>query len=270
MGVADAALEAEVLIRHALGIDRARFLSTLDDGLGAAVAGALRGLAERRCAREPLAYITGRREFYGMELRVSRDVLIPRQETELLVDLALERIASARSPRVVDAGTGSGCIALAIAANCPGADVHAVDSSQAALEVAARNRSAHGLEERVILHLGDMLPPGEGGAGPFDVIVSNPPYVPSAVLARLSPEVRAEPAGALDGGPDGLEPTRRLLGRSRDALSTGGVVLVEVFSEGAERALSLAREAFPGSRVSLHADLLGEPRVLEVAGEGAG
>ena len=259
-----------MLIRCVLGVDRAGFFSRLGDGLGEEDARRLRGLAERRCAREPLAYITGRREFYGMDLSVTRDVLIPRPETELIVDLALGRIGTVRRPAVVDVGTGSGCIALAIAANAPDAAVHAVDSSSPALAVAARNRSAHGLDGRVTLHHGDMLPPAVLRAGPFDLVVSNPPYVPSAVLAGLAPEVQAEPAAALDGGPDGLGPTARLLGQARGALSGRGVLLVEIFAEGAVRAVRLAGETFPGGRVSLHKDLLGELRVIEVSPWGRG
>ena len=262
--VDDAWLEAEVLMRHVLGIDRTAFYCRLSDEISLEQASELRRLVGRRTGREPLAYITGVREFYGMDLAVSPDVLVPRQESELLVDLALERIGGLTSPRVLDIGTGSGCIALAISANAPGAVVHAVEASEEALAVAERNRRVHGLDDRVAFHHGRYLAPVIGAADRFDLIVSNPPYIPSAVLRTLSEEVRAEPAMALDGGPDGLEPTRAILSQAPNVLSDGGRLLVEIYSDSARRVAALSASLFPETNVALHDDLLGLPRALEV------
>jgi release factor glutamine methyltransferase len=218
----------------------------------------------RREGREPLAYITGKREFYGMDFIVTPDVLVPRQETELLVDLAIERLGDTKTPRVLDIGTGTGCVALAIAAHVSRAQVHSVDASDEALAVATVNRQAHGLAGRVTLHSGDLLSPFIGDAGRWDVIVSNPPYIPSGVIDTLSPEVRAEPRMALDGGPDGLDPTRILLKQANGLLAEHGTVLIEIYSDSARDAKEIAGEAFPGTPVNIHDDLLGLARVLEV------
>lgn len=262
--VEDAWLEAEVLARHVLGIGRSAFYSRLADEISAGQASELRRLVGRRTGREPLAYITGTREFYGMDFAVSPDVLVPRQESELLVDLALQRIAGLTSPRVLDVGTGSGCIALAIAANAPGAVVHAIEASEGALAVAERNRRAHGLDGRVAIHHGRYLAPVIGAMDRFDLIVSNPPYIPSAVLRTLSDEVRAEPGMSLDGGTDGLEPTRALFSQAPCALSDGGRLLVEIYSDSARRVVALSADLFPETDAALHDDLLGLPRVIEI------
>ena len=259
----DAWLEAEVLARHVLGIDRSVFFSRLADEITAGQASELRRLVGRRAGREPLAYITGVREFYGMDFAVSPDVLVPRQESELLVELALERIGGLTHPRVLDVGTGCGCIALAIAANAPGSVVHAIDASEGAIAVAERNRRAHGLDGRVAIHCGRYLAPVIGAVERFDLIVSNPPYIPSAVLRTLSEEVRTEPTLSLDGGPDGLGPTRALLSQVPNALSDGGSLLVEIYSDSARSVAALSSRLFPEINVALHNDLLGLPRVLE-------
>lgn len=262
--VEDAWLEAEVLARHVLGIDRSAFYSRLADEISAGQASELRRLVGRRTGREPLAYIIGVREFYGMDFAVSPDVLVPRQESELLVELALERIGELTQPRVLDVGTGSGCIALAISANAPGAVVHAIEASEGALAIAERNRRTHGLDGRVAIHHGRYLAPVIEAKERFDLIVCNPPYIPSAVLGTLPDEVRAEPAMSLDGGPDGLGPTRTLLSQAPSALSDGGRLLVEIYSDSARRLAALSSRLFPEIDVALHDDLLGLARVLEV------
>jgi release factor glutamine methyltransferase len=262
--IPDASLEAEVLLRHALGIDRVAFYANLRDPVPVESSGRFDALLVRREGREPLAYITGKREFYGMDFLVTPDVLVPRQETELLVDLAIQRLDDTKTPRVLDVGTGTGCVALAIAAQVPDADVHSVDASDDALTVATRNRDAHGLAGRVTLHRGDLLSPFVGDTPRWDVIVSNPPYIPTDVIATLSPEVRAEPHMALDGGPDGLDPTRELLAQSVGLLADGGRLLIEIYSDSAAEAQRLAAAAFPDTLVSIHSDLLGLARVLEI------
>ncbi len=263
-GIGDATLEAEVLLRHALGINRASFLAEQRDPVSDEAAAEFDRLLDRRVGREPLAYIMGRREFYGTDFAVTPAVLVPRQETELLVDLAVERLNDMTDPRAIDVGTGSGCVALAIALHASSADVHAIDVSEDALTIAARNRETHGLTDRVLLYEGDFMSPFAGDPGRWDVIVSNPPYMPSAVLDTLAPEVRAEPPLALDGGPGGLAPTRKLMEQAPGLLAEGGYLLIEIYSDSAPEAERLAIRAFPKTPVAVHRDLLGLARVLEI------
>ncbi len=263
-GIDDAALEVEVLLRTALGVDRVAFLAMQREPVSDEAAVEFEGLLARRESREPLAYITDRREFYGMDFAISPAVLVPRQETEILVELAIERAGIANAPTVLDVGTGSGCVALAIAAHVPGADVHAIELSEDALAVAVQNREANGLTDRVTFHKGDLLAGFVDARTRWDVIVSNPPYIPSKVLETLSPEVRAEPRMALDGGADGLDPTRKLMQQAAGLLADDGRMLIEIFSDAGPLAARLATGAFPGTPVTIHKDLLGLQRVLEV------
>ncbi len=275
-GVADASIEAETLIRHGLCHDRTRFFAELDRQLGTRELASIDGLALRRAAGEPLAYILGSREFYGLEMCVSEHVLVPRQETELLVDKVLE-FADRRSGQpktIADVGTGSGAIAVALASRLPEATLYATDLSEAALEVADVNRRRHGVAERVRLLLGDLfsavqirphlnpLPKGEEVR--YDVIVSNPPYIAAGDLADLPPDVRREPQSALDGGPDGLRVTERLLMEAPAYLNQPGQVLVEIAPEQLEDVLGIAQQAFPSAAVAFDRDLLGLPRVVVV------
>ena len=271
-GIADARLEAEVLARHALGYDRAAYFASLRQPLDAAQQARIERLVARRAHGEPLAYITGHREFYGLDFIVNPAVLIPRQETELLVDKALEwasswasvRAASGQgnaAPLIADVGTGSGAIAVALACNLPSARVLAIDASAAALAVADRNRRRHGVADRVALLQGDLLTALKPGV---DAIVSNPPYIASDLLPGLPPDVRREPALALDGGHDGLRLTRRLIEQAARRLNRGGALLIEIAPEQAEAALGLARAAFPGATTWVAADGAGRARCVGV------
>ena len=219
-----------------------------------------------------MAYIVGGREFYGLDLEVNENALIPRQESELLVELALERIASwddaRRAPTVVDVGTGSGAIALAVATCARSARIVGVDISRGALEVAVINRGR--LSERgdspirngVEFILGDML---TAVAGPADVIVSNPPYIPSGTLDSLAVEVRREPRIALDGGADGLDHFRRLTRHASEILSPGGTLIVELMPEQMDAAMRLARMNMRDvASVSSRLDMMGRRRALIV------
>lgn len=240
-GIPDSRIEAEVLLRCTLGVGRGEFLGMLYGGdfrLSEEQSDRFECLLDRRLGREPLAYIVGRREFYGIEFEVSEDTLIPRQETELLVEIALERIAGVSCARVVDVGTGSGAIALAIAAHTGGGvSVAATDMSAAALRLARRNAARLGLSERVEFVRGDML---DGARGPFDVVVSNPPYIPSGDIEGLAVEVRREPRIALDGGADGLDPFRKLMAQAGSKLAVGGMIAVELMPEQMGVARSIA------------------------------
>ncbi len=210
-GITDSSVEAEVLLRHALGIDRATFYSSLHDDFSGKAEYKFTHLLERRARREPLAYIIGRREFYGIDFVVTPHVLIPRQETELLIELALKRLKNTKDAKVLDIGTGSGCIGLTIALHATAAHVHALDINEDGLEIAELNRNAHGLDDRVTISKGDLGSACFGSCAPFDMVLSNPPYIPSAVINTLEPEVLAEPRIALDGGPSGLDVVELLI-----------------------------------------------------------
>ena len=263
-GIPESLLESEVLLRHALEYDRARFYACLYDKVDARILDQAEILTERRLAREPLAHIIGRREFYGLEFSVSPAVLIPRQETELLVDTALEfaRQGSDDTISVADIGTGSGAIAVALAVNLPGAQVYATDCSTNALAEADRNRHKLGVADRVCLLHGDLLLPL---SHPVDLIISNPPYVATNLMPGLAPEVHMEPRVALDGGEKGLEVIRRLLEQAPSKLKTGGCLLVEISPEQLDAACVMAKARFPAADISYANDLLGLPRCVIVS-----
>lgn len=256
-------LDAELLLAHALGWKRARVLAHPEASLGA-TGERYRLLVARRARREPLAYIVGRRAFWSMDLEVRSGVLIPRPETEILVEQALAW-ALRRGGRnwgcvLVDVGTGSGAVAVALARELPWARVWATDTSPEALWVAQANARRYGVAHRIRFAQGEWLAPVQG---PVDAIVSNPPYVPSGVLHRLAPEIaRYEPRLALDGGPDGLAAYRRLLPQAARALSPGGAIFLEVGHDQADAVSNLLRGYFPGWRVTRFQDLGGHWRVV--------
>jgi len=269
-GVRTPGLDAQVLLAEALGCQRAALFARAKDPVAPDARETYRRFLDRRAAREPVALILGRREFFGLSFTVTPDVLVPRPETELLVSLGLERIRAAKGPvRALDVGTGSGCVAVSLArlAAENGVDlrVTAVDCSDAALRVAERNAGAHGVADRVLLEKADALDPEWTPRGaPFQLLLSNPPYVASGDIALLEPEVsRWEPRRALDGGPDGLSFIRGFLARVPGWLSGGGTALLEV---GAGQAAAVAREAAGSGLqlVAVHRDLAGIERVVEL------
>ncbi|WP_369926906.1 peptide chain release factor N(5)-glutamine methyltransferase [Xanthomonas sp. NCPPB 2632] len=215
-------LEAELLLAHVVGVNRAWFFAHADDALDSAMAERFAGLVQRRAAGEPVAYITGTRDFWSMTLEVTPATLIPRPDTERLVELALERLP--RGASVVDLGTGSGAIALALAKERPDLSVTAVDASLAALEVARRNAERLGLT-RVRFLAGDWFAPLAGERS--DLIVSNPPYIESDDPHLDQGDLRFEPASALASGSDGLDDIRRIAAGAIDHLRPGGWLLVE-------------------------------------------
>ena len=261
--IPDAGIEAEVLLRHTLSMDRSILYASLNDALSPLQVDLVEGLVQRRVAGEPLAYMLGYREFYGLDFVVDRHVMVPRQETELLVEKVLEYADSRSEERllVADVGTGCGAVAVAIARNHSGLALHAIDASREALKVADINRRKHGVSAAVRLHHGDLLDPL---ASPVDVIVSNPPYLRTSDIPGLSREVRREPVRALDGGADGLMIIRRLLRQAPDRLRPNGHVLFEIAPEQLIPALELGRGAFPGAKVSFWRDLLGLPRAVSI------
>jgi len=222
-GVENARLEAEWLLCAALGMDRVGLYVNFDKPLTAAELSACRALVSRRARREPLQYILGSQDFCGLDFEVAPGVLIPRHDTETLVQEAAGRCPSAG--RVLDIGVGSGCIAVALAKALPGIEMTGCDPSSAALELAARNAGRHGVS--LALVAGSLFEPFPGRM--FDLIVSNPPYIPSADLETLQPEVRDhEPRQALDGGADGLDFYRRIIPEAPYHLVSGGWLLLEI------------------------------------------
>jgi release factor glutamine methyltransferase len=243
-GVESPEHDAELLLRHVLGWDRARLLADGASILGPEQGARFVSLVDERSRRRPLQHLTGVQWFWGREISVSPDVLIPRPETEILVEASLEAIRDREAPVVVDVGTGSGCIALALAAERADAEVHAVDVSRPALAVARTNADRLGLSGRVELHHGDLLDPVASLAARVDLVVSNPPYVSAREHAALAPEVaRHEPRLALVPPGDRTTIYRRLAPAARRLLRPGGVLAVEMGQGMAEEVTRELRSA---------------------------
>lgn len=222
-GVENARLESEWMLAAVTGHDRVGLYVNFDQPLTDAELASYRGMVARRARREPLQHILGTQEFCGLDFEVSPACLIPRHDTEVLVDEALRRASTAKS--VLDIGVGSGCIAIALAKGLPDAEICGVERSPEALELAQRNADRHAA--RITLFEGSLFEPLR--VQRFDLIVSNPPYIPTADLASLQPEVRDfEPRGALDGGPDGLDYYRLIVPAAHNHLNLGGWLIVEV------------------------------------------
>jgi release factor glutamine methyltransferase len=266
-GVDGPRLTAELIMAHVMETGRAGVYARLRDELAAVEAERFFELVERRAGREPLQHITGRQEFFGLDFEVTPDTLVPRPETELAVTEALTRVAGTTGALVADIGTGSGCIAVAVAVNAPGAIVYAVDVSGPALAVAGRNAGRHGVADRVRSMQGDLLGPlaGMGLEGRLDVIVSNPPYIPAADIPGLQPEVLFDPDSALDGGPDGLDVVRRILRDAPAFLKPGGALLVEVGAGQSDAVMQIVSETGGMSVDTFLVDFAGIERVLVAA-----
>jgi release factor glutamine methyltransferase len=232
-GVETARLDAEVLLGHTLGTTRAGVYARLAAPLSPFQSAQFWRLVQRRARREPLSYLTGVREFWSLDFVVTQEVLIPRPETELLVETSLQLLAHASAPRkaarIVDLGTGSGCIAIALATELPNAEIWALDISPTALAIAQRNAQRHGVSERIHFRQSDLLAALADLSAPVDLIVSNPPYIVRSELPTLQPEVRNwEPQSALDGGEDGLTFYRRLSDEAQAYLHAGGWLVLEL------------------------------------------
>lgn len=254
-GVDAPRLTAELLLASALGCDRVRLYLDFDKPLGEPELARYRALVKRRAEGEPTAYLVGAREFWGRRFQVDARVLVPRPETELLVEAALAALPEAGA--ALDLGTGSGAVAVSLALGRPGARVTAVDLSAEALEVARANAAALGAA--VELLAGDLFAPLPAGAR-FDVIASNPPYVPTGELAGLQREVRREPRLALDGGPDGLAVLRRIVAEAPRWLSPGGALLLEMHESHLEALPALCLAA-GFAAAEARRDLAGLPRL---------
>lgn len=251
--------DAELLLRHLLKLERAPLLARWKEVLDEKEAAHFELLLERRLAGEPVQYILGGAEFYGIALRVTRDVLIPRPETEHVVEKVIELVSRFQKPRILDVGTGSGAIAIAIAHHCPGAAITATDVSAPALEIAGENAARAGFASRIRFLRGDLLAPVHGEQ--FDVVASNPPYVATPERDTLAVEVRDyEPGIALFAGDDGLAVYRRLIPAARVALVPGGFLVLEIGYGQAEKvAVLLLADGFDS--IEFTPDLQGIPRV---------
>ena len=256
--VEDARLESELLLRHALRIGQVQLYQEPERRLAPREEAGFWRLVERRLGGEPTAYITGRREFYGLSFSVDSSVLVPRPESELLVDAALQIVRSRPVTRVAEIGTGCGAIAIILALSLPEARIYATDISAPALKVARLNCQNHGVADRICLLAGDMLDPLPG---PVDLIVANLPYVPELEVSRLG-LADFEPLLALDGGRDGLEKIGRLCSGVGDRLRPGGFLLLEM-GQGQGRAVTaLLRRLFPSAGIEVIPDLAGIDRVV--------
>ena len=266
-GIASARLDAEVLLGHALASTREEVL----------LAGDLRLLPEqvrryndfllRRLQREPIAYILGRQEFWSLDFEVAPDVLIPRPETERLVEIALDlarkKLTQDKSVRILDIGTGSGAIAVSLAKELLASLIWATDVSGAALKIADGNARRSGVADRIHFLHGDLFAPVAEAAGRFDLIVSNPPYIRSAAIDTLEPEVsRWEPRGALDGGVDGLDFYRRIASQAFSYLAPHGAVAVEIAADMGKEVANIFAEVANYADVRVYRDYADRDRVI--------
>lgn len=260
-GIPSSRLEAQVLLSHILACNRMQLYTSFDKPLAAEELTAYRRLIQRRLAGEPVAYLVGEQEFWSLPFHVEAAVLIPRRDTETVIEVILDQVADRKAPlRIADIATGSGAIGVTLARELSAATVVLTDVSADAARVAADNAARNGVGERVEVRTGDLLAPVAGDA-PFDILVSNPPYIPSADIAGLSPEVRCEPRLALDGGPDGLDLVRRIVAGAGDRVKPGGLLVLEHGFDQAEQVARLTAAAGGFEAARMRQDLGGNPRV---------
>jgi len=277
-GIDGARLDAEVLLRHVLEVEKAGFYLGFDVGLDETAERVFYKLLSRRAGREPVAYITGHKEFWSLDFVMTPAVLIPRPETELLVERALQlgtRLPRMTALRILDIGTGSGAVAVSLAKELPLARVCAVDIFAGAIEVARVNACRHGVGDRVEFFCGDLFEPVTEEREGYDLIVANPPYIRSGDLAGLAPEIREwEPATALEGGADGLLYYRRIIAAAGDYLKSGGSILLELGDAMGEAVARLFADAGGFGPAQVYRDYAGQERVIvaakiSVAGKGS-
>jgi release factor glutamine methyltransferase len=256
-------LDAQVLLANVLRKPRSWLAAHPESILDRELAAALEASVQRLERGEPLPYVLGEWEFFGLLFDVTPDVLIPRPETELLVERALSWLRKQHGKmNVLDVGTGSGCIAIALAVNVPEIQVVATDISSAALDVARRNAGKHHVADRITFLEADLLPSPLLPFS-FSLILANLPYIPTATLHGL-PIFGREPSLALDGGADGLDIVRRLLAQAPARLAPGGMILLEIEASQGSAAEALALEVFPQAAVKIHQDLVGHDRLIEI------
>ena len=259
-GVAEARRESGSLLAHAIGRDRTFVVTHADELLETADVEAFRKLIERRAAGEPFQYVTGHQEFFKLDFEVTPDVLIPRSETELIVEIALELLKNDRGPLIADIGTGSGCVAISLLHELRDARAIATDISAAALCVAQRNADRHGVTDRMTVIESDCFAKVDADSS-FSLIASNPPYIRDNEMETLQREVGYEPRTALAGGPDGLDIVRRLLREASPSLQPGGHIVFEIgFGQNALVEQLLNREVW--ELTAMRPDLQGIARAV--------
>ncbi len=266
-GVDSPRLSAEMLLAHVLKCQRIKLYTDLHRPMIESELAAIREIVRRAADHEPIQYLVGKTSFYNLEIEVNRDVLVPRNDTETLVERVLThlKVAGVAEPRVLDLCTGSGCVAAAIAAHHKTAVVVAADVSLPAIDVARRNIARLNLDSRVTCVTGDLYAALDGmvDARPFHVIVANPPYIRSAEIARLDRNVRDfEPHLALDGGTDGLDPHRKIIARAVEKLEPAGRVFLEIAFDQEEPALWILKNQPGLDDPRSYRDLAGQPRVV--------
>jgi release factor glutamine methyltransferase len=259
LGLDSPRLTAELLLAHVLHTSRVRLYTDLDRPLEAAELGTYRGLIGRRASGEPTHYLTGSREFYGRTFAVDPRVLVPRPETELLVEAVLQAAPKDAEVRLLDLGAGSGCVGITLALERPRARVVSTEISPGAAEVARANATTLGVGDRFEVRVGDLFAPVEGEP-PFHAVASNPPYVPRGEIPTLSAEVRREPELALDGGADGLDVVRRIVAGAPRWLVPGGLLAMEIGDRQGPAVRSLLEGAGYGS-VRIEHDLARHDRL---------
>jgi len=263
-GIPDARLEAEVMVMNVLRMPRQAIFAEQEREVSEQQQVALDELLERRYTREPLAYILGQREFYGINVVLTPAVLIPRPESEGLVEHALFMAMMGMESTdltIADVGTGSGAIAINLAIHLPMGRIFAVDVADSVLDVASYNIRAHGVGDRVSLGIGDLL---DAVPEPLDLIVANLPYIPTDRISTLQPEVQKEPVLALDGGADGLDLIRRLLAQAENKLKSHGIILLEMDPDQVPVVAELALQHFPKGSTDVEQDLAGMDRILVI------
>lgn len=251
----DAPIESELLLRHTLKIDRVRLYLSLDERLTPEQEATFHNLLQRRLAGEPLAYITGERAFYGLDFYVNRNVLIPRPETELLVEKAISLAQKGNISAIADIGTGSGIIAIVLAVKLPGARIYATDISASALKVAKANAERYGLTDRIQFLKGDLL---ESLPAPCDLIIANLPYVKEEEILPFEPRI------ALNGGGDGLSLIKRLCRDIRSKLCLSGSLLLEIGQGQSRTVRDFLLSLYPEAEIEIYRDLAGIERVVKV------
>ncbi|MCA9014161.1 MAG: peptide chain release factor N(5)-glutamine methyltransferase [Planctomycetaceae bacterium] len=255
-------LDAEVLLAFARKCERIRLYTNYDDVVTEEQRGLMRELVQRRTKSEPVAYLVGNREFFGLDFYVDRHVLVPRPDTETLVMELVDEIQKHAAPLILDLCTGSGCIAIAAAANCANASFLATDISEPALEIARKNAETNGLSEQIQFLLSDCFTDIPEGTV-FDIIVSNPPYIPDAEIESLDADVsQHEPRLALAGGADGLDFYRRIIAEAPRYLKDGGRLLLEFSPEQETALIALFESSGKFGAVRVKADLAGRARVI--------
>jgi release factor glutamine methyltransferase len=262
--VAEPRREAGSLLAHVLGRDRTFLVAHADELLTGEQCKALQSLVERRASGEPFQYLTAHQEFFKLDFEVTSDVLIPRPETELIVETALELLQDSPAPYFADIGTGSGCIAISMLQDLPGARAIATDVSPAALRVAQRNSERHGVKDRLVLLESDCFSALDPNA-PFNLIASNPPYVAEDELQTVQREVSYEPRAALAAGPDGLSVIRRLVREARPFVRAGGYFVFEI-GFGQSEAVEQLVDRGVWKLHEIREDLQGIPRTFVLQG----